>query len=168
MRHWPPVLWLLVYPASLLILVGVSGRREPGILVTGAVLALAAAGLSIYLALGRWDDRPRPPMVYWALGGLVGFYLVIAAAAAAAGPEYALAGVLAGVIPLTGLCLLIALTRSKTRESGGVLQDESAVRDQDPYPGIGMDEATPLGDTPEHSDAYGEEDTTRPGRGSYR
>lgn len=83
----------------------------------------------------------------------MGFYLLVAAAAATAGPEYAVAGLLAGVVPLAGLCLLIALTRSKTRESEGRLQDESAYRDDDLYPGLGMDDATPLGDTREHSDA---------------
>jgi len=151
MSRWPPIVWPLVYVASLLILVGGSGRSDPAFLVSGVVLALAACGVSLFLALRGRGDRPRPPIVNWAIGGLLGFYVLVAAAAAAAGPEYAVAGLLAGVIPLTGLCLLIALTRSKTRASEGRLHDESAVRDDDPYPGIGMDDTTPLGDTPEHS-----------------
>jgi hypothetical protein len=153
MRRWPPILWVLVYVASLLILLGGTGRWDPPLLISGVALVLVACGFATYLALGRWDDRPRSPIVYWAIGGMLLFYLLVAAAAAAAGPEYAVAGLLAGLIPLTGLSLLIALARSKTRESEGRLIDEAALRDDDPYPGIGMDDATPLGDTPEHSEA---------------
>jgi hypothetical protein len=153
LRRWPPILWPLMTMASLLILAGASGDWRPGLLVAGAALALIVFGLSFYLATRGQPDRPRPPVVNWAMAGLAAFYLVAAAAGATAGPEYAVAALAAGVIPMAALCLLLALMRSKTVESDGHLVDVSAQRDEDPFPGIGMDSTTPLGDTPEHSDA---------------
>jgi hypothetical protein len=85
--------------------------------------------------------------------GVTAFYVLCAIVAATAGPGYALAALAAGVIPLTALALLVASTRAKTADEDGRLQDRSAEAHDDPYPGIGMDDATPLGDTPEHSDA---------------
>jgi hypothetical protein len=146
MRRWPPILWPLVYIASLLILAGGTGRWDPGLLIPGVAMVLVACAVSLYLALGPWGDRPRPPIVYWGVGGLLGIYVLIAAAAATAGPEYAVAGLLAGVIPLTALCLLIALARSKTRETESGLIDESAMRDDDPFPGIGMGDSDAVDD----------------------
>jgi hypothetical protein len=81
---------------------------------------------------------------------------VAAVAGATAGPRYAVAALAAAVIPMAALCLLLALMRSKTDESDGRLVDASAEQDDDPFPGIGFDSSTPLGDTPEHSDAVDE------------
>jgi hypothetical protein len=139
--------------ASLLILAGASGDWRPGLLVAGGALALIVFGLSFWLATHGQADWPRPPIVNWAMGGLAAFYLVAAVAAATAGPEYAVAALAAAVVPMSALCLLLALMRSRTVESEGRLVDQSAERDDDHFPAIGMDNTTPLGDTPEHSDA---------------
>jgi hypothetical protein len=115
MGRWPPIVWPLVTFANLLILTGSSGRWEPGFLVAGILPLLAVCALSRYLAARDWSDRARPPIVRWAMLGLLGFYLLVFAAAGLAGPEYAVAGLLAGLILLTALCLLITLARSKTQ-----------------------------------------------------
>jgi drug/metabolite transporter (DMT)-like permease len=153
LRRWPPILWPLMTAASLLILAGASGEWRPGLLIAGGVLAVVVLALALYLATRGHPDRPRPPIVNWAIAGLAVFYLAIAVAAATAGLEYAVAALAAAVVPMAALCLLLALMRSKTVESDGHLRDISAEGDDDPYPGIGMDSTTPLGDTPEHSDA---------------
>jgi hypothetical protein len=139
--------------ASLLILRGASGGWRPALLVAGGVIAVGLAVLALHLATSAYEDRPRPPAVTWSIAGLVLFYVLLAAAAGLAGPEYALAALAAGLIPLTALCLLLAMARSKTLEADGVLKDESAERDEDPFPGIGFEDQTPVGDTTEHSDA---------------
>jgi hypothetical protein len=144
--------------ASLLILMGGSGKTDTRLLVAGSVLAVAGLGAALYLALGRWPGRPRPPEVRWAIGGVVLFYALMALAAATAGPAYGFAGLAAGVFPITALALLVATTRAKTAASPeGRLRDASAEADEDPYPGIGLDADTPLGDTPEHSGEQGHE-----------
>jgi hypothetical protein len=82
---------------------------------------------------------------------------------------YGLAGLGAGVIPLTALSLLVATVRMKTVERGGAARDPTADAGDDPFPGIGMDDATPLGDTSEHSDAdEGAPVGDRPHRGAVR
>jgi hypothetical protein len=48
------------------------------------------------------------------------------------------------------LCAIVATARAKTTPAGG---DASASEHEDPLPGLGADDTTPLGDTPEHSDA---------------
>jgi hypothetical protein len=60
--------------------------------------------------------------------GLLGFYLLVFAAAGLAGPEYAVAGLLADLILLTALCLLIAPARSKTAKRGPPPRRVSAPR----------------------------------------
>jgi hypothetical protein len=60
---------------------------------------------------------------------------------------------LASLIPYSAALLLVATARSKTVEAEGERRDASADADRDPWPGIGADDSTPLGDTPEHSDA---------------
>jgi hypothetical protein len=150
--------------ASLLILGGASGHGDPVLLVVGAGLALMLFGLSLYLATRRWGGQPRHPGFYWAMAGLAGYYLVAAIVAATAGLEYAVAALLAGVIPMTALALLVAAIRAKTVESDGRLRDASGDAREDPYPGIGMDDETPLGDTPEHSEALEDPDYTPGGR----
>jgi hypothetical protein len=67
---------------------------------------------------------------------------------------------------MAGLGLFIATVRSKTAQSGGRLRDRSAEYDEDPYPGIGLDDETPLGDTPEHSDAV-DDRGARPARSAH-
>lgn len=80
-------------------------------------------------------------------------FYVLCAAAAIAGGRYVLAALGAAVIPLTAAALLVATGRSKTVGSHARRQEVDADADDATFPGIGMDDATPLGDTSEHSDA---------------
>jgi hypothetical protein len=89
------------------------------------------------------------------MAGLGLFYLAIGAGAATAGLEYGVAGLVAGTIPLTALALIVATTGQKTVEEEGRRRDASGDPEEDSVPGIGLDDDTPLGDTPEH--AGGEE-----------
>jgi hypothetical protein len=157
MRLWPPLLWLPVYVASEFILIGSDG--DAGMLIAGAALALIAFGLSLYLALGRQDrdqPRPRPALAVWAVVGVGILYVLMAIAAATAGVEYGAAALAAGVIPMTAVSLTIAVTRQKTVATEHGMRDLSSDDAQDPHPGIGMDDQTPLGDTPEHSSYWDE------------
>jgi hypothetical protein len=140
------------------------GRPDPPLMVAGGALALVVCGVSLYLALEHWPDRPRPAIVVWAIAGVVVFYVLVGLAASAAGVEYGLVGVAAGVIPLSAVALLLATMRSRTAESVGRLRDDSGDPDADPAPGLGMDDQTPLGDTPDHPDSFDEPDVTPSGR----
>lgn len=152
-RRWPPATWLLVYVASGLIILG---RGDVGLLVAGIVLTVIAFGIAVYVALHPEPGRPRPSLVYWAIGGVGLFYVLTAIAAAFADPSYGVATLLAGLIPATAVALTMATGRVKTAGSEDRLHDTSADKSEDPFPGIGMDDQTPLGDTPEHSDAEGD------------
>jgi hypothetical protein len=153
MRRWPPLLWVFMYVASLFILIGGTGDGRPPFLIAGGVVALIVCGVSVYLATRGAADRPGHRSFDWALAGVALFYIAVAIAAGAAGPEYALAGIAAGIIPLTATALLVATARSKTTKQDGRLRDASADASADPFPGIGVDEDTELGETPQHSDA---------------
>jgi hypothetical protein len=148
LRSWPPVMWLLVYVASLLVLMG-SQRAELG--VVGLGLIAIAFGVALYLAGGPDPARPRPRGLFPTLGGLALFYVVCAAAAAKLGPAFAIAALLAGFVPMTAATLAFATARSKTRGEEARLHDTSP-EDESPFPAVGMDDQTPLGDTPEAHD----------------
>ena len=151
MRRWPPILWPVMSLASLLILMGL-GPWDPVALIVGVVLAVAVFGASLRLATRRTRGRPRPPGFAWVMGALAAFYAIAAAVAATLGPAYAVAAMLAALIPCSAVLLLLETTRSKTVEGGGGREDSSAAAESDAWPGIGMDDTTPLGDTPEHAD----------------
>jgi hypothetical protein len=153
MRRWPPLLWVLMYVASLFILIGGTGDGRPPFLIAGGVIALIVCAMSVWLATRRAADRPGHRVFDWALAGVALFYTAVAIAAGAAGPEYALAGIAAGIIPLTATALLVATARSKTTKQDGRLRDASADAAADPFPGVGIDEGTELGETPQYSDA---------------
>jgi hypothetical protein len=140
--------------ASLYILVGTSGRFRPVGFVVGVALALITFGLAIWLATRPIPGRPRQPKLLWPMIGLALWYAALAAAAAFAGPEYAVAGLLAGVIPLAAMALMVAVIRRKTGVTeDGRLVDISADANEDALPGIGLDDhSTQLGDTPERAD----------------
>jgi hypothetical protein len=151
MTRWPPIVWPIASIASIFILMAF---RKPGAMIGGFAVAIVVLCIALYLALKSWPNRPRPPAFTWAIVGLTAWYVVAAAAGAIVGARYAVAALLAGIIPLTALCLLLATTRVKTVEAGdGRLVDTTPQADRDPAPGIGMDDETPLGDTTEHSDA---------------
>jgi hypothetical protein len=80
------------------------------------------------------------------LGALAAGYLVAFAAAALNGAEYLGIAVLAALIPTSALLLLIATVGPEGHSPAGGGED-------DPAPGIGLDDETPVGDTPEHSEA---------------
>jgi hypothetical protein len=60
---------------------------------------------------------------------------------------------LATARPLTAVALLVATTRSKTVGADDARREAAADAEDDPFPGMGMDDHTPLGDTSQHSDA---------------
>ena len=135
--------------ASLLLLMGL-GSWDPGALILGIAIAVAVFAASLFVATRGLRDRPAPGLG-WLMGALGAFYAIAAIVAATAGPEYAAAAMLASLIPYSAALLLYATARSKTVEEEGRRRDTSA-DDLDPWPGIGVDDETPLGDTAEHSD----------------
>ena len=163
LNTWPPALWLAVYIGSLLVLMG-SQRADLG--VVGIALVLIAFGGATYLAVRPSPGNPPPRGFAALMAGLGAFYLISAAAAAVLGPEYALAALLAGTVPATAAALTYATARRKTRlREDGHLEDLSVEGDS-PFPGVGMDDETPLGDSPELHDDITPHDLPRghPGR----
>jgi hypothetical protein len=145
-RRWPPLLWLLVYPGSLFILMGSSGdSSRPGLTAIGIALVVIAFAAALVLAYRRWHTDPR---FLWAMGGVIGFYVVCAIPAAVwLGPAYATATLLAGTIPGTAAAIVLATARTDPGEGA--------------LPTLDVDDETPLGDTPEHSDAEGDPQAAR-------
>lgn len=151
MTWWPPAVWVLVAVGSLLVLNGYDGAEfKPQALIPGIALIAGALGLACYLAFFRWRDRPAPRGVVWLIPATAVFYVLCAIVALVSGGAYAIAALAAGLIPLTAATLIVATARAKTTPAG---EDASASGHEDPFPGIGADDSTPLGDTPEHSDA---------------
>jgi hypothetical protein len=151
MKLWPPVLWLPMYVASELILLG--SHRRWSLLAAGGALMLIAFAMSLRLSLGEPQRGPRPRWFFWAIGGVAPCYAVTAAVAGAElGPTWALGALAAGVIPMTAVSLLLATVRSKTANTDSGMRDRSGDA-ADPVPGIGIDDDTPLGDTSEDADA---------------
>jgi hypothetical protein len=152
-RLWPPILWLCVSVGSLLVLIGYDGAEtHPAALIAGLGLIAAGALGSLWLAFRGLRDHPSIRGVAWLVPATLAFYVICAIAASVAGGAYAVAAMVAGLIPLTAVALLTATARVKTAWDGDGLGDRSAESD-DPFRGIGADSATPLGDTPEHSTA---------------
>jgi hypothetical protein len=153
--QWPAMIWPLMSLASLYILGGTSGRWRPVLFAVGAALALLTFALSVYMALRPIPGHPdRDRRIFWPMVALGVWYLALAAAAGTAGAEYAVAGLAAGVIPLSALALMLAVIRRKTVvDEQGNLRDVSADKEDDPWPGIGLDDhQTHLGDTPQRAD----------------
>jgi hypothetical protein len=154
MTRWPPILWLCIAVGSLLLLVGYNGADfNPQAFFPGLVLIVAGAAGSLWLAFGRWGHRPQVTGVAWLIPATVAFYVLCAIAASLAGGAYAVAAMVAGLIPLTAATLITATARAKTVDDGDGRRETTAEESDDPFPGIGADDATPLGDTSEHSDA---------------
>jgi hypothetical protein len=155
MSRWPPIIWVMVFFGSLLILLGYDGAEyNPQALIPGIALIVGALGLSFYVAFGRLGDRPAPRGVAWLIPATAVFYVICAVVALLSdGGAYAVAALGAGMIPLTAATLITATARAKTTVADGGRDDATSADHTDPFPGIGMDDSTPLGDTPEHSDA---------------
>jgi hypothetical protein len=162
LNRWPPLVWLLVYVGSVLVLMG---SQRSDFLGVGLALILVALGVAVHLAVRAEPRRPRPTIVAAALGGVAAWYVVAAIAAAPLGPDYALAALLAGAIPMTATALWLATARRMTVEEDGALRSDPA-EENGPLPAIGMDDATPLGDTPEAHDEISPHDLplSHPGR----
>jgi hypothetical protein len=145
----------MVAAGSLLLLVGYNGPHlSIPALILGGILVVGAVVIAFALAFGRWGDRPSATGVAWMIPATLVFYVICAiAGGVASGAKYAVAALVAGLIPLTAATLLTATTRSKTVAGDGGREETTADEHRDPFPGVGMDDATPLGDTPEHSDA---------------
>jgi hypothetical protein len=136
-----------------MVLRGSSGHWRPGLVVGGLALMLVVLATGVRWALRRKrDGHPFHPGFAWAIGGLAAFYVALAIGGSIAGTEYALAALLAGIIPLSALALLIATIRRKTDVVDDRLVDASADADDDSLPGIGLDQDTPVGETSELHD----------------
>jgi peptidoglycan/LPS O-acetylase OafA/YrhL len=153
MGRWPPIIWLLVSVGSLLVLIGVGGDWNPAAFYAGAGAVVLGLLLALYLAYGRHRDRPRARGLNWLVGGTLAFYLVCVALTALAGGKYVLAAVGAALVPLTAAAVVVATARAKTAGDDDARRETSAHAHDDPLPGVGIDDATPLGDTDQHSDA---------------
>jgi hypothetical protein len=154
------VLWLLVYVGSVFVLNGANGKWDPLELALGLGLAAVACALALHLGVGRWQGRPRLRWSGLLIGGIALFYGVCALAAALfAGPAAAIATLLAGIIPMTAAALWVAATRSKTGR--GEATRDPAAEDDSPFPGVGADDATPLGATSEAHDELSPHDLRR-------
>ena len=154
LQQWPPIVFLGMSLASLFILRGASGNWRPALLIAGIVLALITFGLSLYLALRPIPGRERRnPEALWPLVALGLWYLALAIAGSLAGPGYAVAGLAAGLIPLSGMALMVAVARRKTAlTADGRRVDISADDSHDPFPGFGIDDhETMAGDSPERA-----------------
>jgi hypothetical protein len=160
--RWPPFVWLLIYVGSVL---AVMGTRRFDLLVAGIAVIVVACAVAVWLATRPEPRRPRPRVVPFALGGVAAFYLVAAAVAATDEPEFAVATLVAGAIPLTAVALVLATARRKTRVVRDDLADEAA-GDEGAAPGIGFDDERPLGDSPELHDEISAHDLPKshPGR----
>jgi len=55
-------------------------------------------------------------------------------------------------VPLTAVALIVETTRSKTAGPDDARRETAADADDDPFPGMGIDDHTPLGDTSRRSD----------------
>jgi hypothetical protein len=163
LRRWPPVVWILVYVGSIFVLMG---SQRFSLLVVGLGIIALAFGIALHLASRREPGRPPPAPLWAILGGIALFYLVAAAVAAPLGAAYAIAALLASLIPMTAVTLAFATARNRTHASGGRLHDPTAEEEDDPLPAVGMDDATPLGDTPEAHDEISPHDLPKdhPGR----
>jgi hypothetical protein len=160
LRRWPPVLWLLVYVGSVFVINGANGKWDPLELALGVGLAAVACALAMHLAVGPRQGRPRLRWSGLLIGGVAVFYGVCALAAAVfAGPVAAIATLLAGIIPMTAAALWVATTRAKTGGAGA--SRDPAAEDDSPFPGLGADDATPLGDTSEAHDELSPRDLPR-------
>jgi hypothetical protein len=138
MRRWPPVLWILVYVGSVLILMGSRGRW--GLLIIGGLMVAIACARAVQLALRPGSDAPQVPGAGLAIGFVAAFYFVAAVAAAVIlGIAYGIATLLAGLIPATAVAIVLATIRRKTAVEGDRLRDASAGDHSDPLPGIGAD-----------------------------
>jgi hypothetical protein len=148
-----------MYVASELILLG--SHHRWGLLAAGGALALGALALSLWMSLAGGEQGPRPRWFVWPVVGVAFAYVVAGVAASRLGPTWAAGALAAGVIPLTAVSLLLATVRAKTVQTESGLRDASGAG-EDPYAGIGLDDATPLGDTSEHSEV--QEDPGPPSR----
>jgi hypothetical protein len=151
--RWPPLTFLFISVGSIFVSMS-AGRDRPVPLGIGIALLVTGLSIALWLATARSGGSPRRGVFRWPLLYVVAFYIVVALAAGLSGTEYAVAGFLAGAVPLTAVALIVATARRKTVEtSDGRARDVSAEAANDPFPGIGIDDETPLGDTPEHSKA---------------
>jgi hypothetical protein len=152
---WPPLAWLAVYVGSLFVLFGAQ-RADLGAI--GMTAILIAFGVAIYLAARPLPGHPPPKGFGLLMAFFACFYLIAAAAAANLGPEYAFAALVAGTVPATAATLTYATARRKTRATEGGHFEDDSIEDDSPFPGIGWDDRTPLGDSPELHDEIIEHD----------
>ena len=153
LRRWPPLLWIPIFIGSELILNGGNGKIDPVQIAVGAVLIIASFVLGLKILAERRPGRPRPGIAWLLLGGVVAFYVVAAVVAGAFnGAGYTIVVLLAGFVPATAVVLAMALAREKSVAEGGRVRDATAEDHGDPFPGLGLDDETAVGDTPDAHD----------------
>jgi hypothetical protein len=154
LRRWPPLLWIPIFIGSELILNGGNGKIDPAQVAVGAALIVLSFALTVKVLLERRPGRPQRGSFFAAIAAVVAFYVLCAIVAGALnGFGYTVAVLLAGIVPATAVALAVALAREKTVEDeDGRMRETTAADHEDPYPGVGMDDLTPLGDTPEVHD----------------
>jgi hypothetical protein len=146
------------------------GSQRWDLVVVGLALLLAGCAIAVHLAARHEPDHPEPRGFVPTLAALASFYLVTALAAGVfLSPGYAVAALLGGAVPMTAVALVFASTRRKTRRGASEREEQlvdTSVDDESAFPGIGMDERTPLGDTTEAHDSITPHDVPRghPGR----
>jgi hypothetical protein len=166
LRRWPPVVWIAVSLGSLLMLQAGTGNDAIhwGLFDPGALLAALAFATACWLALGPWPGHPRPGWYPKVIAAALGAYAVIGIGGAIVDPDLGLAAFLAGIIPVTGLALVLATIRGKTIRGEDGLEDRAAADHTDSAPGLGIDPSTPLGDTSEVPDELPQQPYTPSGR----
>jgi peptidoglycan/LPS O-acetylase OafA/YrhL len=142
--RWPPIIWLLISIGSLFVLVGAGGDWNPDAFVPGVAALVLGFGAAMYLAYGDRRVRDRGRGLHWLVALAAAFYAACLVATLLAGAGYALAALGAALIPLTAAALILATAGRKAMDHAD---------GDDPFPGIGPDDASPLGDTDQHSDA---------------
>jgi peptidoglycan/LPS O-acetylase OafA/YrhL len=143
--RWPPIVWLLISIGSLFVLLGAGSDSNPDAFFPGLAALVIGFGAAMYFAYGDQRPRDRGRGLHWLVALAAAFYAACLVATLLAGAEYALAALGAALIPLTAVALVVATAGSKTNDHAD---------GDDPFPGIGPDEATPRGDTDQHSYSY--------------
>jgi hypothetical protein len=160
LTRWPPIFWLCISVSSLLVLQGAHGRWNPPVIVAAVVLAVAGLIIGLYLALRPDEERPRPRWFFWAIGGVALWYFIVAVAAGVfIDAWYAFVAFFAGVIPMTAVALWLATARSKTVYTEAGLRDQSVADNEDPNPGMGIDDVVEPGQHPEQVNPLEEDQT---------
>ena len=147
--RWPPAVYLLVSVGSLFVSLGM---QRPGLLIVGIALQAIALCIAIYLATERRSGRPRPLPLVLAIAAVAAFYGIVAVVASGVGIGYAIAALLAFLIPGTATALAVSAARTETGTTPEGRHLDLSAEDRGPVPRLGLDDERPLGDSPDLHD----------------